>query len=127
MRLIMKSTIEVIENDIVFAVPRGTNEMDEVMAWTMALKHAIKEQFDKGGPVLVLTDLNNVLIPNDQFVKELVIKMEEANASYVKKSAAFSTDINVTAMVDVLAELSSRSNFTVFKTKEEAIAWLRSD
>ena len=51
--------------------------------------------------------------------------MEKEDTKYVKKSAAFGADLQVKAAAEVIANLSGRDNFRAFKTKEEAIKWLK--
>lgn len=123
----MQSTIEVLPDGIVYTKLKASNDSDEIMEWVFSLKKVIKEIYERTGKkALVLTDLSEAVLPKDFLARELIIKMEKEDVSYVERSAAFGADLQLKAAANVIAALSGRDNFQTFNNKEAAIRWLKS-
>jgi hypothetical protein len=120
---IMKSTISIDQENIIYTALLDTNEK-EIDEWTSSLHAIIKQQFEKEGPVHVLTDLTHISFADSFRIRKLISEMEKKNEPYVLKSAAFTPDIRIRWLSIVLAKMSGRKDFAAFSTKEKALAWL---
>lgn len=120
----MKSVVEAGKDGIIYTTLIGSDSVGEVKEWAERLKKAVKEGYEKGGKVNVLTDLTHVKLTQDIKSRQIIADMQKENTPYIKKSAAFTTDIKVRFLTRLITKISGRRNFIVFKTKQEALDWL---
>jgi len=120
----MKSRIIIQEDNVIYTVLMGRTEK-EISEWTSQLRSTIKRQFDKIGPVKVLTDLTHITFVDSIKIRKLISEMEKKDEPYVLKSAAFTPDIRIRWLSMIIAKMSGRKNFAIFKKKENAVLWLK--
>ena len=120
----MKSTISLGEDGIIRTSLIGTDSIEEIREWAESLKKAIKSEYEKRGKVDVLTDLTGVKLTEDIKTRQVIADMQKENVPYIKKSAAFANDIKIRFLTRLIARISGRRNFIVFKTRQEALDWL---
>ena len=120
----MKSTINIESENIIYTALLDTSEK-EIDEWTSSLHATIKKQFDKLGPVKILTDLTHITFVDSFRIRNLISEMEKKNELYVLKSAAFTPDLRIRWLSVIIARMSGRKNFATFKTKEKSLLWLQ--
>lgn len=120
----MKSKIIIEADNIIYTIPMDTTEK-EISEWTSSLYSAVKRQFDKIGPVKILTDLTRITFVDSFKIRSMISEMEKKNEPYVLKSAAFTHDLKIRWLSVIIAKMSGRKNFAIFKKKENALLWLQ--
>lgn len=120
----MKSQIIAETDSIVYTILMDTTEK-EISEWTSNLHAVIKKQFDKIGPVKILTDLTHITFADSFKIRKLISEMEKKNEPYILKSVAFTPDLRIRWLSLIIAKMSGRKNFAIFKTKERALLWLQ--
>ena len=101
----MKSKIIIEVERIIYTILMDTTEK-EVSEWTSNLRSTIKKQFDKVGPVKVLTDLTHITFVDSLKIRKLVSEMEKKDEPYVLKSAAFTSDLRIRWLSVIIAKIS---------------------
>lgn len=119
----MKSTISIEDGNIIYTVLAESSEK-EISEWTEELHATVLNQFKNIGPVMILTDLTNITFADSFRIRNLISDMEKKNEPYVLKSAAFTPDIKIRWLSVLIAKMSGRKNFAMFKTKDKALLWL---
>lgn len=120
----MKSKIIVGNDNIIYTALMDTTEK-EISEWASQLQKVVKEQLEKKGPVKILTDLTHITFVDSFKIRSTISETEKKDAPYVLKSAAFTPDIRIRWLSNIIAKMSGRKNFAAFKTKEKAILWLQ--
>ena len=120
----MKSKIIVGKDNIIYNALMDTSEK-EISEWTSQLYATVKKQFEKQGPVKILTDLTNISFVDSLKIRSTISEMEKKNEPYVLKSAAFTPDLRIRWLSLIVAKMSGRKNFAAFKTKEKSLLWLQ--
>ncbi len=120
----MKSEITVLKDNIIYNVLIAGNEK-EIAEWASSLHAAVKNQFEADGPVKILTDLTQTNFIDSFKIRGTISDMEKKNQPYVLKSAAFTPDMKIRWLSVIIAKMSGRRNFAIFKTKENALLWLQ--
>ncbi len=122
----MKGTVQLGKDGIIYTKMVSSDDVEEVRAWADELKKLIKSvsmRYKK--KVLVLTDLSDCTVANNIRVQSIVAEMQTEDEPYVEKSAAYTDNFALRHLANIVAKISGRRNFFVFKTKAEAEAWLK--
>jgi len=99
---------------------------DKLKNWAENMKKAMEELSKKdGGRVLTLIDISK-LGSFDEHSFEILKDLMVWDKKYATKTATFGGSALITMAEQTLSIVSGRKNLMAFKTKEEAIAWLRS-
>ena len=121
----MKGTIEIGAKGIICTKLIGGEDVQELKEWVEALKKLIKKEYEKAGKkVKILTDLSGCGLTKSLLMQGMISDMEKENEPYVEKSAAYTPNFALRQLANILAKISGRKNFIVFKTREEALKWL---
>ena len=120
----MRSIVKKEGNGLIFTVLAESEDEKEINEWTEILKRIIKEVFEEYGPVRVLTDLTNITFTESLTIRKKVSEMEMENAQFIRKSAAYTSNLRIRWLANLIATWSGRKNFEVFKTRETALKWL---
>ena len=100
--------------------------LDDVLAWAEQVKNAMRtaKAQSKDGKVLTLIDISTL----DQFDQKSMVILKDLmtfNKDYATKTATFGGNLFSIMAQDAVAHLTHRTNMKAFKTKEEALAWLK--
>ncbi|MBW2984972.1 hypothetical protein KY361_07670 [Candidatus Woesearchaeota archaeon] len=121
----MKGTIEIGAKGIICTKLVIGEDVQEVKEWAEALKKLIKKEYEKTGKkVRVLTDLTECGLSKNLLMQTAISDMETEDEPYVEKSAAYTPNFALRQLANIIAKISGRKNFIVFKTREEALKWL---
>jgi len=120
----MKSKIIVGKDNIIYNALMDTSDK-EISEWASQLHDVVKKQFEKKGPVKILTDLTKISFVDSFKIRSTISEMEKKNEPYVLKSAAFTLDLRIRWLSVIVAKMSGRKNFSTFKTKEKSLLWLQ--
>ena len=102
----MKSTIKV-GSDGIFTKLVDSDDTKEVKEWAESLSDAIKQSCQRTGKkVIILTDLTECGISTNVGVKLIIADMEEKNAPYIEKSAAYTPNFALRTIVSLLGKIS---------------------
>ena len=100
--------------------------IDDLKSWVENLKKAILEVSGNGsGKVFILIDISQMGSFDDSsfdVIKDLLV----FDKKYVTKTATFGGNTLTVMAQKTLSILSGRDNFKAFKSREEALTWLKS-
>lgn len=103
--------------------PERLNHLRE---WSQEVKKTVVDMYKKASKeILAIIDATE-LEKYDSEAFLILTDLMKANESFVSKTASFGGNPDILLAQDVFLALSGRENFKMFKTKEEALAWLTS-
>jgi hypothetical protein len=114
---------------LVHAVLGGTFGVEErplLKAWAEGLGKTIKDSSGgKNGSVSVIIDFSSLENYEDPKVVDILVDLMSKDSPYVRRTATWGANISNKMAEQVVRVMAERDNIKDFKTKEEALAWLR--
>ena len=121
--------IEVDQNNILHLKLGNVDspeKLNHLRKWSQEVKKTVVDVYKKTGKkILSIIDITE-LKKYDPEAFLILTDVMKANQSFVLKTASFGANPGILLAQDVLLAMSGRKNFKMFKTKEEALAWLTS-
>ncbi|MGC9605176.1 MAG: hypothetical protein ABSF56_00215 [Minisyncoccia bacterium] len=114
---------------LVHAVLGGTfsvGELPLIKAWAEGLGKTIKDASGgKNRSVCVIIDFSSLESYEDPKVIEMLVGLMENDLPYIYRTATWGANLRTQMAEQVVRVMAKRDNIKDFKTKEEALAWLR--
>lgn len=122
---------EIAPNKIVLHASLGgtfTKEDTNLLSeWAEGLNKSIKElKGNSDHSICVLIDITNLETYTSPEIVTLLAELMKKDNPYVYKTATFGGNYTHEMTQGVISSLSNRDNMKNFKTKDEAVEWLKS-
>ncbi|MBX4215391.1 hypothetical protein KW797_00350 [Candidatus Parcubacteria bacterium] len=105
----------------------AADHLDDFHAWAEDVKNAMRKvSAARGGKVITLIDITN-LHEFDSSGMEIIKGLMDFNKQYATRTATFGGDFFATMAQNVLEAAAGRHNMKAFKTRDEALEWLRDE
>jgi len=121
--------IEVDQNNILHLKLGNVDspeKLNHLREWSQEVKKTVVDIYKKTGKEILAIIDTTELEKYDSEAFLILTDLMKANESFVLKTASFGGNPDILLAQDTLLAMSGRKNFKMFKTKEEALAWLTS-